>query len=552
MRDGTTLRADVYAPAADGRRPCVLYRTPYGKAGRFGPVSMAESIASRGYVVVVQDIRGRFASEGDFTPLYISHGRLDARDGLDTVRWAATLGNCDGRVALLGTSYPAALAWELAAARPSGLAAMCVHGMVGDSQTFSSGVVRLSSSLPFHLLDLATDVHARSGKHGGPLDLDDAYRLWEFEHGKWLWYLPIAQLPERRLAGVASCWRHWLAHQQHDAFGFHARCPSIDVPILHVGGWYDPLVHGIDLYTTMVEEAPTAARRRQRLLVGPWTHDGIGASRVGDLDFGPQAETTFADEAGRWFDECLRDARDSVDEEPPVRMFVMGDNRWRSEAEWPLARTQLTTLYLRSGGRANTPAGDGGLSAEAPAVEDADTFVYDPRDPVPTLFAGPYAYGGPFEQRVLDHRCDVLVYQSEPLAESIEVTGRVEVTLFAASSAADTDWTAKLVDVHPDGRAFNISCGLVRARYRESFEAPSLLEPDRVYEYRIRLHPTSNLFRTGHRIRVDISSSDFPNYDRNHNSGGADWQEIELRTAHQRVFHDANRASPLLLPVIRA
>jgi putative CocE/NonD family hydrolase len=552
MRDGTTLRADVYAPVAGGPYPSVLYRTPYGKTGRFGPGPLAESIASRGYIVVIQDIRGRWASDGDFIPLYIREGRSDADDGFDTVQWASTLANCSGQVGLLGSSYAAALAWELAPTRPPALAALCVHGMAGDSRSVSRGVTRLSTSLPWHMLDFATDMHARSGRHEGPSDLDDAYRLWEFEHGKWLWYLPTAQIPDGRLSGVAHYWRHWLAHQQDDGFGYHGRCGSIDMPIYHVGGWYDPFVPGIDLFTTMVEHAPTdKARRSQKLLVGPWTHDGVGASQVGDLDFGPEAETTLADEAVRWFDDRLK-GRGTLVDEPPVKLFVMGANRWRTEREWPLGRAELTTLFLRSGGKANTPAGDGRLAREAPAEEPADTFVYDPQDPVPTLFSGPYAYGAPFDQRVLDHRRDVLVYQSEPLAEGIEVTGRVEVALFAASSAVDTDWTARLVDVYPDGRAFSISDGLVRARYRDSLKAPSLIEPDRVYEYRFRLNPTSNLFRPGHRIRVDITSSDFPNYDRNHNTGGDDWREVELRIARQRVFHDANRASHLLLPVVRS
>jgi uncharacterized protein len=551
MRDGTTLRADVYAPAAGGPYPCIVYRTPYGKTGRFGPGPLAETLAARGYIVAVQDVRGRFASEGDFVPFSAREGRRDAEDGFDTVQWAATLDNCTGRVGVLGSSYSAALAWELAPTRPPALEAMCVHGMVGDSRDVSPGVARPSSAVPWHMLDLGTDYNVRSGEHAGPRDLDEAYRLWEFEHSKWLWYLPLAEIPESRLGGMGQYLRHWLARLHADAFGYHERCSSIDVPIYHLGGWFDVAVHGIDLYTTMVADAPTEeARRSQKLLVGPWTHDGLGASRVGDLDFGPEAETTFADESARWFDRWLKDEHDGVEDEPPVRIFVMGADRWRSEWEWPLARAEERTLFLRSGGDANTPAGDGRLAHDAPADEPADRFLYDPRDPVPTLYVGPYAYGAPFEQSVLDHRRDVLVYQSEPLARGVEVTGSVELVLFAASSAPDTDWTAKLVDVHPDGRAFNVSYGIVRARYRESFDSPRLLEPDRVHEHRIRLHPTSILFREGHRIRLDVSSSDFPNYDRNHNTGGDDWRDAELRAARQRILHDAGRASHLRLPVV--
>jgi putative CocE/NonD family hydrolase len=443
----------------------------------------------------------------------------------------------------------AAMAWELAPLRPPALESMCVHGMVGDSRGLRPGALRLSIVLPWNMLDFGTDLHRRSGSGGAPIDLDEAYRLWEFEHGKWLWYLPLADLPESRLGAVAPFWRRWLASDHHDTLGFHDRAGEIDVPILHVGGWYDMAVESVDLYTSMAR----AGRSEQRLVVGPWTHSEIGATTIGDLDFGAGAATTFAAEATRWFDRRLRGDEGEGDNEPPVKLFVMGANRWRAESEWPLARAETTTLYLSSGGNANTPRGDGRLVDEAPADgEPPDEYVYDPHDPVPTLFLGPYAYGAPFEQGPLDHRRDVLVYQTGPLAEGLEVTGHVEVALYGASSARDTDWTAKLVDVHPDGRAYNVTHGFLRARFRESYAEPSLLERHRVYEFRITLHPTSMLFLPGHRLRLDISSSDFPAYDRNHNTGGDDVSETELVVARQRVFHDGNRASRLLLPTIRS
>jgi putative CocE/NonD family hydrolase len=236
-------------------------------------------------------------------------------------------------------------------------------------------------------------------------------------------------------------------------------------------------------------------------------------------------------------------------DEPPVRLFMMGQNAWRDEHEWPLARTQYTTYYLHSAGAANTPAGDGLLTLQAPADEPADQYLYDPRDPVMSLYL-PNAQPGPCDARLLDDRADMLVYQTPSLERDTEVTGPIEVTLYASTSARDTDWTARLVDVHPDGFAVNLGYGIVRARYRDGWSAPTLVEQNRIYEYVITLIPTSNLFKAGHRIRLDISSSDFPNFERNHNTGEDDWANARFVTAHQRIFHDADHASRVVLPII--
>ena len=251
----------------------------------------------------------------------------------------------------------------------------------------------------------------------------------------------------------------------------------------------------------------------------------------------------------RWFDYWLKGIASGIMEEPPVRLFIMGENKWREEHEWPLARAVHTDYYFHSGGRANTPFGDGVLSPEPAAMEQPDSYLYDPRDPVMSLHQ-PDGHAAPGDVRAHDDRQDILVYQTPPLAQEVEVTGPLEVKLYAASSAPDTDWTVRLVDVHPGGLAVNLSYGIARARYRDSWDNPSLLKPGQVYEYTLRMAPTSNLFKVGHRIRVDVSSSDFPNYDRNHNTGVAYWEDATFAIARQTAFHDAAHPSRIALPIV--
>jgi putative CocE/NonD family hydrolase len=341
---------------------------------------------------------------------------------------------------------------------------------------------------------------------------------------------------------VGERFRGWLKDHAVDHFGFEGKHREIEVPALTVTGWYDQQIGAIKHFTGMARNGRTErARSGQRLIIGPWTHTNVDwASKVGDVDFGPEATRDYYDVAEGWFAHWLKGEPTGVDEWPPIQLFVMGANRWRGESEWPLARTTYTKLYLRDGGR---------LSEEPPADESADRYVYDPRDPVMSL----YTAGGqqePHDLRQLDGRADVLVYATPPLEQPLEVTGPVEVRLWAASSALDTDFVARLVDVWPDGFAQELCHGIVRARYRESYTEPSLLRPGQVYEYTIRVNPTSNLFGRGHRVRLDITSSDFPNFDRNHNTGADDYADATLTTAEQTVFHDRLRPSAVVLPII--
>jgi hypothetical protein len=552
MRDGARLCADVYRPAGEGPFPALVHRTPYDRTSERNR-GFAEAMAARGYIVVVQDIRGRYGSDGEFDPFYSpTLGNACIDDGYDTIEWAARLPDCTGGVGTYGCSYDAWTQWKLAPMRPPALRAMFAGGMCPDSRSVWPGIFTRDRQLQWIMNTMAPDTRRRAGLPG-PKSVEEASARWfGLDLGKWLWFEPLAEIPAEAVGGLARDWAYWVSHQHVNWYAFDHDHAEIDVPIYHFTAWYDRLIETIDQYTGMVANGRTErARASQRLIVGPWTHGYNFSRQVGILDFGADAEMEFAGVMAPWFDHWLKGQSAALMDKPPIRLFVMGANRWRWEHEWPLARTRFTSYYLHSGGGANTPRGDGTLSTSAPGEEPHDAYTYDPRDPLMSLYL-PSAQAGPCDVRVHDERRDMLVYQTPPLERDTEVTGPIELHLFAASSAPDADWTARLVDVYPDGFGVNLGYGICRARYRESFENPSLLEPGRVYEYRIAIKPTSNLFKAGHRIRLDISSSDFPNFDRNHNTGGDDWADARMQPAHQRVFHDGRYPSRLVLPIVPA
>jgi hypothetical protein len=378
----------------------------------------------------------------------------------------------------------------------------------------------------------------------------------QFEH------LPLVDMP--LLRDFAPFYFEWLAHPTYDDYwrgmAHKEYYEQITVPALHIGGWYDIFLGGtLENYTGMKQRGGSAlARQHQRLLIGPWSH-GVMTGVFPERTYGLMASGDAADLVGvqlRWYDHWLKGEDNGVEQDKPVKLFVMGMDQWREEDDWPLPDTQFRPYYLHSGGHANTAAGDGTLSTEAPAEEAEDLYLSDPRRPVPTV-GGAILLSlgldqGPRDQRSVEAREDVLCYSTPALEEPVEVTGPIELVLFVSSSACDTDFTGKLVDVYPDGRAEILTDGILRARYRESFTEPKLLEPGQIYELHLDLWATSNLFKAGHRIRLEVSSSNFPRFDRNTNTGGVIETESEqdFVTAINRVYHDAARPSHLLLPII--
>ena len=539
MRDGVELAANVFLPKAEGRFPVVLARTPYGKGGTRG--GEGHFYAARGYVYISQDCRGRGPSEGEWVPFV-----NEARDGKDTHQWILKQPWSNGTIGTTGGSYVGFTQWASAPNAGEHLKAMFPVVPLVDPYgdiAYVGGAFQISLMMGW----------------GAGVSGKGDVRAWSNED----WQKAFRALPlctwDTAIGAEVPYLRDWVAHPQFDDYWkqstMRGRKKEITTPIYAVCGWYDLFAKSVfDHVNTVREKSPSEqARRHQHILMGPWIHGISRDGKVGELDFGKDSVVDLSAIRAEWFDHWLKGEKPGVEEWPPLRIFVMGRNQWRDEQQWPLERTEYTQYYFQSEGSANTLQGDGTLSTAKPAgKEPADRFVYDPDDPVPTL--GGCNLGkcpvGPHDQTRAEKRPDVLVFTSDELTSELEVTGPVKVVLYAASSAADTDWTAKLVDVWPDGRAINLCDGIIRARYRESADEPTPIEPGKVYRYEIDLWVTSNAFLPGHKIRVEISSSNFPRFDRNPNTGHPFGADAELNKASQTVYHDAEHPSHVLLPVI--
>jgi uncharacterized protein len=539
MRDGVELVADIYRPDTDAPVPVVVARTPYGKNTEFA-WKKAQLYVSRGYAFVWMDVRGRGDSPGEFLP-----HRDEPNDGYDTIEWLAKRPWCDGKVVTWGQSYLGYIQWLTAVQQPPSLAAMVIYVPPSDPFVdWPTGVHLPMEVCWFRLID------GRAYQYCDSIDFDTAYR-----------HLPLMTMDEA--AGYHS--EHWRADLSHppsdqEYWGpknFQDRFGEINVPIVHVTGWYDDVQPGTTLsFTGMINEAPTEeTRRAQRLVIGPWDH-GLTRRRdrqMGSIDFGPGADFDLDDYEIRFLDHYVRGEQNGVDTEPRAQLFVMGSNEWTTEDEYPIARTDWTPLYLSSAGKANTRFGDGVLTWDQPTTEGKDTYRYDPEDPVPYITESTsHQIGGPDDYSEIEERADVLVYATPVLESDIQVTGPVRLKLYAASDGLDTDFTAKLVDVHPDGFCQRLTDGIVRGRFRDGMMEEKFLEPGTVHEFEVDLWNTSQVFKAGHRIRLEVSSSAFPKYDRNLNTGGPLATGTETRVARNEVWHGGVHASHLILPVIPA
>ena len=556
MRDGVVLRADIYRPAADGSFPTLVYRTPYRKDGIIeGGHEPTVSRAPRlGYALVVQEVRGRYNSDGEFRPYH-----QEGRDGYDTIEWAAAQSWSNGRVGTFGLSYPGAVQWLAAMEAPPHLVS------IFPAMTFASGRHFFYHGGAFNhdwirwiAVNIAPDVRVRRGMEGARSHAE-ARKEWEVHRWEWERFLPLRDFP--LLEGIAPWYYDWLAHPDDGPYWSFADVvsahPGMNVAALNFSGWYDsnygPL-GAIANFTGMRERAATPeARRGQRLILGPWDHGDPQEyeTGLGPIDFGPNATFDYYGLVFRWHDRWLKGIPNGVDESSPVRLFVMGENVWRDEEGWPLERARPVPYYLHSGGSANSLSGDGLLSLVEPAGEEPpDRYLYDPADPV---VIESFESGGPFDQAAVERRRDVLVYTTPPLEKDLEVTGPLTMHLFVTSSAVDTDFGVMLCDVHPDGVSYNLlplEAGYLRARYRNSEAGPEPLIPDEPVELIIGGMVTSNLFRAGHRIRVQVSSSRFPVFDRNPNTGDPFGTSTRVVTARQTVLHDSGHPSRIILPVV--
>jgi putative CocE/NonD family hydrolase len=551
MRDGVILRADIYRPKAEGKFPVLLERTPYNKLMEmdFGPKA-----AAHGYVVIVQDVRGRYASDGDWYTF-----RNESNDGYDTVEWAAALPYSNGKVGMFGESYVGATQWLAAIAHPPHLAGICpgfTASNYHDGWTYQSGAFEQWFNESWTSILAQDTLHRSVLKNTNTLTATWGLPLASYP----LFNFPDASFAPDSAGALAPYFLDWLAHPNYDDYwkqiSIEDHYSEIQVPALTIAAWYDIFLGGsLRNYSGVKAHGGSdTARRGQHLLVVVGGHAGQGR-KIGDLDFGPEAARDDLDEITlEWYDFLFKGAQNEFAEKP-VKIFVMGANQWREEDDWPLSRVQNTRYFLHASKGANSLRGDGSLSVTAPRTEQPDEYVYDPGNPAPTT-GGPLCCDeqhlpqGPRDQRAVEARADVLVYSTPPFTQDTEITGPVSIELFAKSSAVDTDFTAKLVDVAPDGYAQNLTEGIVRARYRGSQEKPELINPGQIYKFTIDLWAISNVFRKGHVLRLEISSSNFPRFDRNLNTGENPAFAVNYVSATNTIYHDADHLSVLVLPVV--
>ena len=564
MRDGTTLVADIYRPAGDAEYPVLLTRLPYGKEGATDPSYMDPiRAARRGYIVAIQDVRGRFGSEGKWNPSV-----HEFEDGYDTVEWAASLPGSNGEVGMYGASYFGMTQWQAAIMQPPSLKSMApgiTWGNYLNGAHLRGGVLELGLRFNWSMATLALNAFFRKYEKGVEgrdeklsaliSTIDNIPEEYEI--------LPLKDLPDP--AGVVpymfDAFSHGITADVWRYLNVDDRYENVEAPTFHIGCWYDVFLgETLRQYEAMKEVAASKGFRPPRLLLGPWRHTTDFSSTVGDLDFGFVASGDFVNARGdvtgyhlRWFDATLKGDEEALDGYPPVEVFVMGENRWRGYDEWPVTGSREEHWYLRAGGA---------LSREGPGEGPPDEYNYDPDDPVPVIGGAllmPQVYrAGARDQRPNEERPDVLVYTSEILEEDYTVIGPVYATLYTASSAPDTDFVARLVDAYPDGRAIGVTDGITRASARESYPAPGVIKPTEptsikpgeVYEYVIDMWATGITFKAGHRIRVEVTSSCFPRWDRNLNTGEDTLYSSRSEVARQSVFHESARPSRVTLTVV--
>lgn len=550
MRDGVKLATDVYRPKQPGRYPVILNRMPYGTDGN-SFLELGRFIVNHGYVFVNQDTRGTYSSEGEYFPLV-----FERNDGIDTVKWISDQPWCNGKIGTWGVSYFAYTQWAESPDNPLITAMNPVFGTGSIFKfVFRGGALSYVQMIPWN-----TGMENAKRKKEGIEEkievnlLAGGYYNEPLRDAKPVDQYALMQDQSQIKLGVF----HWFEHPGDiaavPALMFDGMYSHVTAPSLQVAGWYDQALGPMLDDFVKIRAEGSGNSRKTRLIIGPWTH---GAPGIPNNKIFHQKTLAglqlYGKEMFDWFDYWLKGIDNGLNQSSSVRLFVMGENVWRDENEWPLKRTRWTNYYIHSNGHANTAKGDGRLDTTAPAKEPVDKFDYDPQNPAPTLGGAFLPYdqwpAGSFDQAEAEKRNDVLVYFSEPLTTAVEVTGPIKVVLYAASDAKDTDFTAKLVDMYPDGKVYNLCDGIIRARYRDSLIHPSLLEPGKIYKYEIDLWATSNLFKPGHRIGLEISSSNFPQYDRNSNCGGEGGKDCR-KVAHQQIYHDADHATHIIMPVI--
>ncbi|MCE5316088.1 MAG: CocE/NonD family hydrolase [Parachlamydia sp.] len=535
MLDGIALYADIYRPEKRGKYPVMIARTPYNKKGGINSYKeFSELFASQGYVVVIQDVRGKHASEGRFLPYF-----NEALDGHATITWAGTAPWSNGKVALVGTSYLGSCAWLATQyANPH------LRTIVPLFTTYNTYTIWMDGGMPYLKgpLTWLSEFSERSD------NLEFDYRPIE----QVLWKLPVSELDAHAVGHLIPFYREYLTHRVPDQFWetIGVKPMQMDLPVLIVGGWYDPFIKNtIEDYQRMVSFGPKS--QQSELVIGPWAHNP--AQEYKGAKFGKGAGLgDLLTECLKWCDRWMKHT-DPTRQQHQVRYFMMGKNEWRTSPQWPPDNTETEPFYLCGEGQEKDPK-RGGLSLNLPVQQHGSRYIYDPRDPA--LFRGThllYTDGWIMDMIQEDdmERNDILTFTSEPLKKELSVAGTIKLVLHVSSSATDTDFCAKVCDVHPNGKIYNITPGFLRMRFRESLHEPKLMEPGKIYRIEILFRPVANTFLKRHRIQLQVTSADFPIHNRNLNTGMSCEFTTEIKEADQTVYTGGIYDSQLLLPVVK-
>jgi putative CocE/NonD family hydrolase len=547
MRDGIVLRADLLRPRSEGRFPVLVYRTPYGKEAALKDYTTFRRAVERGYAVVVQDVRGRFASSGEFRP-YQNEGH----DGYDTIEWAARQPWSDGNVGTFGLSYPGAVQWLAAVESPPHLKAMVPAMTFSTPQNFFyAGGVWDMSWIEWIWDNIAPDVR-KTRNLRGPKTENKAFAAWKHAGPRMLKTLPLDQLKELR--DLAPYYYDWLSHPPNDPWWdwceLRNKYDRVHAAVLNLSGWYDDNYGPEGAITNFLEILKSRAGEtdpRTHLLIGPWVHgvDAMAQTKSGERAFGPAAAIDYDEVVLRWMDYYLRGISNGVQREKPIRYFVMGDNQWREADTWPPPAQQTPYQLVPSRGRRA-----GALATAAPKQDgEVATLFSDPEHPV----INKYESSGGHDYRYLEKRQDVLLFDSVPLEHDTEITGPIHAEVYLACDCRDVDLWVRLLDVAPDGTAFNVmgpGLDVLRASYRDLKHGRQLLAPYQIYELNLENLITSNVFKKGHRIEVQVSASFFPNFSRNLQSGELESTSSKMREAEIVIHADKTHPSRIVLPIV--
>ncbi|MEM4058841.1 MAG: CocE/NonD family hydrolase [Thermoplasmata archaeon] len=541
MRDGINLSSYIYRPDSKSKFPVILTRTPYSTVDGFFKRFDEEArfFASKGYVYMIQDCRGKNESDGVFNPFYD-----DNYDGYDTIKWILSQKWSNGNIGTIGASYSAWNQWATAVLDPPGLKTMISIVALPDpviNVPYQNGVL---------VLPMAEWMAIIEGRRNIPAEIYNTEQI--------LWHLPLKTI-DKEFGRTSNIWNNWIAHPSADDFWtrtfYQDKLDRIHIPVLHVSGWYDDDLIGTHLnYTTVTHSPKFDQSYYQKLIIGPWQHKVNRTTKIGDIDFGNSALIDLRNIELNWFNRFLKDEDNGINRDLPVEIFVMGENKWKKYSSWPPENIKYVPYYLHSKGKANSLYGDGLLNDSAPiASESIDKYVYDPSNPVRcVLDPQEISAEGPFDQRPVERRDDVLVYQTDPIERDIEVSGPIKLKLFVSSSAIDTDFWAQVTDVYPNGYSMHLTENILRATYRNSLKKYEKLNSEEIYEIEIDLWAISNLFKKDHCIRLDVSSSCFPKYNRNLNNGHKYYgEETKFNTAVQKIYHNQKHPSQLMLPILK-